>query len=298
MGEAKLRKIIEPNYGKIPKEAESRGMVISPPIEVVGTRLIAKSSNIDAQELRFALLFWDRLVWPSSRAIHFASNQDEQYLESIGILKRPDYTIYGDGATGLAKGQIQAFEDLDSREPGVWAIAQGESSFMWKEGFIQREVGAFVELSRSIPIPKYDVPLAEILEFKQRRRDELLTLRSHLDNFVVGLEKSGDKLDALNRYVAEIDRACANLLCVSSEWQFPFYLSNFKTSFSLNPIKLLGPAAGAWKAMESYGVTLAATAAVVAGAASTLEIKSDFGLRSPRRPKSPYKYAYRIDREL
>lgn len=298
MGEAKRRKATEPNYGIIPKNAEHRGLVISPPIEIEGTSLRTKSSNIDGQELRFALLFWDRLVWPSSRAIYFSSNQDEQYLESAGILERPDYTINGDGATGIAKGQIQAFHDLDHREPGIWALAQGENSFMWKDGFVQGGTGALVELHRSIPIPKHDVPLAEILEFKQRRRDELVLLRRHLDAFVAEIEKSEDKLDALRRYIAEIDQACANLLKVGKEWQFPVYLSNFKASFSLNPVRFLGPAAGAWKAVDSHGLPMAATAAVAAGAASTLDIKADFGLRSPRRPKSPYRYAYRIDREL
>ena len=68
MGEAKLRKQTDPNFGQVPKNGLSyRGLVVSPPIEIEGNRLFAKSSNLDAQELRFSLLFWDRLVWPSSR---------------------------------------------------------------------------------------------------------------------------------------------------------------------------------------------------------------------------------------
>jgi hypothetical protein len=142
MGEAKRRKQSDPNFGRIPKSKGYRGLVVSPPIEIQGSKLLAKSSNLDPQELRFALLFWDRLVWPSSRAIHFASGLDEAFLENEGILSRPEYTVWGDGAQGIAKGQIQAFQDLERAEPGVWALAQGESSFLWKDGLIEKDTGA------------------------------------------------------------------------------------------------------------------------------------------------------------
>lgn len=298
MGEAKRRKQINPNFGRIPKSTGYRGLVVSPPIEIEGSRLFAKSSNLDPQELRFALLFWDRLVWPSSRAIHFASGPDETFLESAGILFRPEYTVYGDAAQGIAKGQIQAFQDLEHSEPGIWALAQGENSFLWKDGLIDEGKGALIELHHAIPIPRHDVPLAEILEFKQRRRDELLLLRYQLESFASEMEGSIDKPLALQKRISEIDQACANLLLVGKEWQFPVYLSNIKASFSLTPLTFL-PAIGlGWKFGEPFGLPTAATAAAVAGVGSMLEIKGDFGLRSTKRPMSPYRYAYQIQQEL
>lgn len=298
MGEAQRRKQSDPNFGRIPKKASFRGLVVSPPIEIEGTRLLAKSSNLDPQELRFALLFWDRLVWPSSRAIHFASGPDELFLESTKILTRPDYTINGDVAEGIAKGQVQAFLDLERAEPGAWAIAQGENSFFWKNGFADEASGALVELHRAIPIPRHDVPLAEVLEFRARRRDELLLLRHHLESFVTEIEAAVDKPAALKNRADEIDQACANLLQVGKEWQFPVYLSNIKTSFSLSPMKFLPAVAGGWALGESYGLHAASAVAGFAGVASTIEIKSDFGLRSPKRPKSPFRYACLTHHEL
>ncbi|WP_156955361.1 DUF6236 family protein [Polaromonas glacialis] len=298
MGEAQRRKHSDPNFGRFPKKAPFRGLVVSPPIEIEGTRLLARSSNLDPQELRFALLFWDQLVWPSSRAIHFASGPDEVFLESAKILTRPDYTINGDGAQGIAKGQIQAFLDLECAEPGVWAMAQGENSFLWKDGFADEGSGVLVELHRAIPIPKHDVPLAEVLEFRVRRRDELLLLRYHLETFVTEIETAVDKPAALKNRAAEIDQACANLLQVGKEWQFPVYLSNIKTSFSLSPTKFLPAVAGGWALGESYGLHAASAVAAFAGAASTIEIKSDLGLRSLKRPKSPFRYACLTHQEL
>lgn len=183
MGEAKRRKESDPNFGRVPKDVGMRGLVVSPPIEIEGTRLFAKSSNLDPQELRFALLFWDRpLVWPSSRNIHFASGPDELFLESAKVLSRPDYTIDGDAAQGIAKGQFQAYQDLDRSNPGAWALSQGENSFLFKQGQAIEGEGALIELHRAIPILKQDVPLAEVLEFRQRRRDELVLLRHQLSS--------------------------------------------------------------------------------------------------------------------
>ncbi len=298
MGEAKHRKQIEPNFGRVPKSANNRGLVLCPPIEIEGTSLFAKSSNLDPQELRFALLFWDRLVWPSSRAIHFASGPDEQFLESAGILARPEYTFNGDVAQGLARGQFQAYQDLERNDPGNWALSQGENSLLWKEGLADAGAGAVIELHRAIPIPKQDVPLAEILEFRQRRRDELLLLRHYLESLVAEIEGAHDKPLALQKRVGELDQACADLLAVGKEWQFPVYLSNLKASFSLSPLKFLPAVAGGWTLGEPYGLSAATAVAAAAGVASTLEIKSDFGLRSMARPASPFRYAYHAQEEL
>lgn len=298
MGEANRRRQTEPNFGRVPKNASYRGLVVSPPIEIEGSRLLAKSSNLDPQELRFALLFWDRLVWPSSRAVHFASGPDEAFLEDAGILSRPEYTVFGDVAQGIARGQIQAYQDLERSQPGAWALAQGENSLLWKEGFADEGKGTLVELHRAIPVPKQGVPLAEILEFRQRRRDELVLLRHHLETLVSEIEGSADKPSALQKRIAEVDQACANLLTVGKEWQFPVYLSNFKASFSLSPQKFLPAVAGGWKMGESYGLTAATAVAAIAGAASTLDIKGDYGLRSIRRPASPYRYSFQIREDL
>jgi hypothetical protein len=298
MGESKRRKAVEPNYGRASNVQSYRGLIVSPPIEVEGTHLLAKSSNLDPQELRFALLFWDKLVWPSSRAIHFASGPDELFLESAKILERPEYTFNGDVAQGIVKGQYQAFKEREQAEPGVWALSHGENSFLWKDGLADQDTGALVELHRAIPIPTTDVPLAEILEFRSRRNDELIILRRHLESFVSEIESSTDKAVALEKRIAEIDQACADLLTVGKEWQFPVYLSSLKTSFSLNPMRFLGATAIGWKMGEPYGLTAAAGAAAAAGAGSTLEIKADYGLRSIRRPSSPFRYACSSHEEL
>jgi hypothetical protein len=298
MGEAKRRKQTEPNFGRVPKNASYRGLVVSPPIVIEGDSLLVKSPNLDPQELRFALLFWDRLVWPSSRQMHFASGPDEAFLEGEGILTRPDYTFDGSQSIAIARGQIKAYQDLDRSEPGVWALAQGENSLLLKEGLVDEGTGALVELHRAIPIPKHDVPLAEILEFRQRRKDELILLRTHLEALVSDIEVSADEQSALQNRISEIDQACANILILGKEWQFPIYLADFKATFNFNLIRLLKGAKDGWILGQQLGRTAAIVGAAAGGIASFIDIKGDPGLRSVRRPPTPYRYAYRIHDEL
>lgn len=297
MGEAKNRKGNDPNYGKIPKESK-RGLVISPPITVQGTSLHAKRSNIDPLELRFGLLFWDRLVWPSSRAIHFSSGPDEQFLEQIGVLSRPEYTFWGDGATGIVQSQIQAFVDLQRKEPGVWALAQGESSLLLRDrhNFLENH-GVMVELHKAIPIPTQDVPLAEILEFKERRKDELLSLRVHLESLGQELKKSENLTDDMQKAISKIDSACSDLLSVGKEWRWPVHISNLKSSFTIS-VKVLPYIWGGWYFGKQFGLSAAAVSAGIVGIAGVIEIKGDFGFCSPRLPSNPFRYAYLAHKEL
>ena len=125
MGDAKQRKESDPNYGRLPKHQPLRGLVVSSPVVFEGNSMRIESSALDPQELRFALLFWDRLVWPSNNFIRSGSGADGSYLENAGILTRPEYTINGEVAQAIARGHIQAYLDRERDEPGGRATYGG-----------------------------------------------------------------------------------------------------------------------------------------------------------------------------
>src|SRR4051812_32632172 len=268
-----------------------RGIVVSPPVSVEGNALHARSSNIDPQELRFALMFWDKLVWPSSRALHFGSGPDEEFLEEAGVLRRPEYTVDGDVAQGFVKGQVLAFRDLDRQEPGCWALAQGENSLLVRDGIAQSEGGLAVTLHRAVPIPSSNVPLADVLEVRQKRRDELLALRARMDELAADVEKAGGSPDSIAKTASEVEEACSALLQVSREWRFPVHLSNVKATFSFNAVKFWGGAVGGYTFGKEFGLVSAAAAAALSSASTLVELKGDIGLRSMKRPLSPFRYA-------
>jgi hypothetical protein len=301
MGEAKRRKAADPNYGH-PKPVRP-GLVVSAPVEIEGTRANIRSSNLDPQELRFSLLFWNRLVWPASRAIYLASGPDEQFLEQAGILSRPEYTFSGDGAQGLARTHIHALIDLDSREPGQWSLAQGENSLLLKDNLLERDVGVLLELQHAIPVPDKDVPLNEILEFKNRRKDELQLLRTELDGFVAAINQAEDKAAELKNHVAKVDAACVDALRVSREWQFPVRLTNLKASVEFRPFVtaaggMAAFALGTANALPMSASVLAGISGALAVSAPALKLSGDFGWRGLKRRLGPYRYVYQFHNEL
>ncbi|UUW72401.1 DUF6236 family protein [Pseudomonas oryzihabitans] len=231
--------------------------------------------------------------------IHVESGPDESFLEQVGTLSRPRFQAFGDMAQGIAAIQFRAFEQLDTKEPGSWAMAQGERSLLLIGADLLSEGnGITVQLHRAIPIPNVDVPLAEILEFKQRRRDELIKLRHNLEFIKSGLSKVENGRDALNSAIAAIDQSCSELLRCGTEWQFPMRLSDLEFSISFNPFSAFGNASAGWIFGQQYGLPVAAAAAAAMSLQSCLSINRSVGFRSFRRPETPFRYAYLAHKEL
>ena len=93
----------------------------------------------------------------------------------------------GDITSIVLDTYMAAFSDLESREPGVWSLSQGEKSLFVNNSAANLidESGISLELIRLIPVPAADVPLNEILEFKEKRKDELMIFRAHIDQLVL-----------------------------------------------------------------------------------------------------------------
>jgi hypothetical protein len=295
MGEAKRRKASDPNYGRSRKG--SRGLVVSPPIEISRDSLFVKSASLDLQELRFALLFWDKLVWPSS-LIDFSRTPDDEFLEQAGILSRLEVLIGGGSVAEVAaQTQIQAFLELERCEPGLWALAQGENSLLLRHRVLEVGRGALVELNRAIPVPDKDVPLNDILEFRQKRRDELLHLRDEIDALFIALNDAADKNFELHRRIQQIDTACADLLKVSKELGFPFRISDLKASFELRPFAALAAGAVGWALGTTWDMPIMSSA-LGAAMTSKLRVDMDFGMRGIKTRSNPYRYVYRFHTDL
>jgi hypothetical protein len=300
MSESKRRRAADNLYGKVPQGTRNRGLVVSVPTKIDGD-LVSITSGLDAQELRFSLLFWDELCWPQTPVFAYAPTPDVEFLEGAKILTRPRHSLSwsGSGAQMIKGIQLETFSRLDEKEPGKWALAQGDRSFSVVTPSANLQPGALIELHKAIPIPAYDVPLAEILEFKLRRRDELLLLRAHLESFAAEVSSSVAPDDELARKIAEVDKACSDLISVGKEWQFPMKLSSFKTSINIEPNKTVNSAVVAFGAGSAFfSLPTAAAVAGLAALGSVINIKSDVGFRGLKRPKNPYRYAYHIEQDL
>jgi hypothetical protein len=291
MGQAKERKRNDPTYGK---PSKMRGLIISCPIEIDDDMSFSvRSPFLDKQDLRSSLLYWDRLAWPTG-FIGFAEDPDTTFLESSGILLRPNYRIGGTGAEVVIKPQMIALDEFERKSPGVWSLGQSENSILLKSGVGEPSRGTLLSLLNCLPVPSEDVALSDIIDFKTKRRDELLAFREHLENLVDEIQSHHDSEAALMQKLKEMDAACADVITVAREWQLPVKLSNLKASFNFDLAKAATDAAKVWSSSEVFnlGHTSRAIAAGAAALSSQLKISRDFSLRSFRRERSPFSYVH------
>lgn len=307
MGEAKRRKRDEATFGRLPKGDvdRPRGIVVSSPINLDGAGFTLHGGGLDAQALRHWLLFWDELAWPTSNLVHVAGGPDETFLEEVGVLSRPRMLMSGafSGADVMALPHLAAFKRLDNEAPGKWCLATGASSFNWAQMPLTETNAAVLELYRAIPVPNDDVPLAEVLEFKQRRRDEIKRLRAEIDIYVAAVHTASEPHAVLNSKAAEIERACADLLRVGHEWKYPVRLTDLKATIEFKPGDVILKAIQAG-AIGHFAFDMGTVGALLGGMlgvtlSSGLKLSGTLQKTESLSPRAtPFQYVHSFHKEL
>jgi hypothetical protein len=291
----------DPLFGKVREDQKFRGVILTNPMRIDGGR-IQLGGGLHPEELRYALLFWDQIVWPSSRLIYVDGGPDSEYLESAGVLSRPDYSVDGCAAQGMLAGVLAAHQDLSRENPRAWALLEGPNSISFDREVAGRPRGLGVDLVKCIPVPAGDVPLPEILEFKHRRRDELLLLRAELERLNSLALLSNDPEEFIYLAMEEIDKACRDVLAVSREWQFPVALADKRIEFAPDLTKAAGNAAAAATLntllLEAIMPLSTAFLSGAAAVASQFKLSASPKFVGVRKSLGPYAYAYRIHKEL
>lgn len=154
-----------------------------------------------------------------------------------------------------------------------------------------------MELYRSIPLPEADVPLEALLEFKEKRLDELRHLVLTIDQFYSDLLKAEDQVFELKRLSREIDFRCTDLIKVSKESGLKFRLSDLGVNFS-GDIDLAKVLAGA---LGLGFVTQSGLGALVGGTVGLgLKVGYGFSLGTTRDEKlktSPFRFVASLHNE-
>jgi len=279
---------------------DERGIIVSCPIEVEGDQITVIKNRLDQQDLRTALLFWDRIDWPVNNAINIVDHSVE-YLVSEGVIVRSMVTCDLTQITGIAFAQSSAdlFNAREKQSPGQWALSQGTNSISVSDTLLPSNGrGLWCELVKAIPVPHADVAYSDVLEFRSRRRDELLNLRNEIDQLYQEILVAPDRPLAETSAFSRIDKATKALREVTAETGFQAVWTSLKSRLDgdlfadevAKPIleeSLKGGLFGAftgdvWAAM---------------GAGLSVGVGKAF-LRKGQKPTTPYEYAYSFHKDL
>ena len=141
------------------------------------------------------------------------------------------------------------------------------------------------------------MPIQEILEFKLKRRDELIAFRTAMDQLYLDIINANDIPRAKNSALNKVDLVLADLNSVANESWAKKLLTSLKVEINV-PNLITNAAIGSGLAL-SIGFSPTAGAAI---GAATAAIKFDLGLTTgvkniPNELKD-FAYLYRIETEL
>lgn len=284
-----------PNSFGEPLLPTERGIVLSAPMEIAGNQVRIINSSLDLSEIRRSLLFWDRIAWPVTNGLHLASNQDETYLQSIGKLVRPSYAINGGMERGLGLAAADAYVELDRRNPGQWAVSDGHKRIILEDQRFGSQRGIVASLVNAIPVPDRDVPLNDILEFREKRLDEIAAFNFAIDDFYQSWVNSEDQDHSFQMALAQIDNSCKGLVLTTREWGLKTLLSNWKVGFSFSAKDVM-TATAYFLAAQHY--QLPTVSSIAAGALSFVSFNKDLGMKQPASDLSPFRFSVSMEKEM
>jgi Family of unknown function (DUF6236) len=245
--------------------------------------LLVVKGRLDPQELRFALLFWDKLDYPDNNIISIGEPTVD-FLQDVGILKRTMVTVSGsgNGVQMALAAHLHAFRTLDQNEPGVWSLGAGKNSVSFPERELEARRGVLVRLYEAIPVPDKDVPIQDILDFRAKRKDELLALRYHLDSIYQRIIAAGDGALSLQSEIDALERAIIDYLKVAKATSFPF----LNMSFDAN----LNVPAGITAGLAAFTAGFGAIPALLAGATASIGFGPTASLKGHKASQTPFRY--------
>lgn len=275
-----------------------RGIVVAPEYEAKGSELFLKSSDIDPLKLRQYLLYWDRIDFPTNNIIHCTSN-DIDYLESLNLLQRTKYNCSCNGIINMEElflnAQIQALNNNNLNKNERWTLGQGNLNLLLPKDEVERKNTLILDLYNSLPIPATDVPLDDIINFKEKRRDELMEFRNSMDKIYLSIINSGDIDISKSVAIKDLEKKIIAINKVMNESKIKKLLGSVKVNIDINSLIMGG--AGYIIGKETGNSIMLASLGL---AASSIKLRIDKQLIPKHIPDnlSDFAYLYYSQKEL
>lgn len=265
-----------------------KGIVLSPPFTPLPTGGIKCGGDPPPLELRKYLMYWDEIDYPSNNLVHISS-PDINYLEEAKALKRTNVVFQGTINSGQGEffvaAQEAALAENQKKEPGAWSIAQISGVPFYTESDVR--VSVDFELYAMLPVPSENTALADILEFKVRRKDELIAFRNYLDDIYQSIIGSQDIPRAKNTEIARLEMAINDLDRVLNESGIHRVVTNLRNTINIDFSGIVGVGLGT--AALTSSINMSPLLLGMAGAGLVIGYKS---IVTPSAVKCPTQFSY------
>ncbi|EOV9740102.1 DUF6236 family protein [Enterobacter hormaechei] len=234
-----------------------RGVVFtrSELIKIAGGRGFKTGKGINRLDINYFLLYWDRLASPTNNIFHFGLPCEDELIRlgKLEVLKFSFESMQDSLYSEFdALSQTKSLDLMRKKHKSTdWRIhsLNEELNFSDSDSVVKQTLR--FDLCNLLPVPGPDVNLNEILEFKERRSDELIALHSYIDELYFEVINSGDFELSKAKAFDGFKRAIADLDALNSQgWRSPIKF-DISSSFEFDLSQVMTAATAGVAAMNS-----------------------------------------------
>lgn len=216
--------------------------IITPAMEITSQgNSVSMTGGIPPEKLRYYLLYWDKIVLTDSNIFGTSLTDEFEILQNANVINKETARMGLNGTfngSDLAKIHFQGLAEIAStlttKNPGQWVIHQSGDQLVVPSNLSTELVTADFELSKCLPVPKKEIPIDKVLDFKVRHSDELQALREVLDELYLEISKSADIPRSKIAQITRLEKAIKDLDTVAQQSWGERLLASRKVSLDIN----------------------------------------------------------------
>ncbi|MBI1682692.1 DUF6236 family protein [Caulobacter hibisci] len=248
-------------------------------------------------DLAVPLVYFERLDVPNG-LLH---GRPRSLLETDALeahVQRSFVDFGKDGSAYPALIPFMVYQKLNARDPGGWAIWEQDGQALIPGYELEPGLGFRLDLQRAFIVPSRALPVDDILAFRRRYREDLTSLRLHIDELCAKIAANGLDRAAIRTEIERFDSELARYTKTVAGWNNRKAVADL--SISMNWTKAFAAAGATTVAATALPIELPVAAPVLAllgAAAAGLKIETTAGLKR-EETRSPFRYFGAIRHEL
>lgn len=198
-----------------------RGLIAAPGIINRLPEGFEMKRSLSLDEMSYYALYWDKVVIPSNNLVHIGVPQEDAFI-SAGAIERPNIGFQGSYGGNQLTDAILSCQSIVAKElvkdrTMDWVIQQFGDECILLDNYSEERNTLRIDLAACLPVPTGEVNIHDILEFKEQRKNEFITLHEYLDEFYEEALSSPDQDLASKKALSKLAKSIDDLDKVTHE---------------------------------------------------------------------------------
>lgn len=256
-----------------------RGVIAAPGIITPLAQGFMMERSVSSEELRYYIMYWDRVVIPGNNLVYIGIPEEEELI-ACGAITRPKVGFQGSFQGDQVANVILSCQSIVANElvkdkSVDWIVHQIGSEIVIPDKFSFQQETVKVVLVNALPVPDGETPINEILEFKERRKDQLVELHEAIDGLYFEVLNSPDPELATKKAVTRFKTSIEGINAVANEKFKKTRKYDLTAELNLNGKDIVsGASAGAVIDFFSTGFSIP-IATIVGALAALIKVKAN-----------------------